>query len=384
MRKRLVSIVSAMALTPALIASPVSAAEVETNPDLEAVVAAGSPGVIGALTVDDQITYEGAGYANIEGKRAATGTEAYRIGSVTKTMVATATLQQVDAGRLDLDASVESYLPGVVPDGEAVTLRNLLQHTSGIPEYTPKMFVTPEGQLDIESYANAQIRPQQLVDFAFAPGEPSQAAPGTFSYSNTNYVLVGMILEKVTGQPVSELLRHNVFLPAGMNSTILRNEDPVIDQPALSGYLVAPGVEEVYDNTRYTPSVFWAAGGVTSTPADVNRFFDALVDGNLISPEMLVEMSTNTVPFAEGSPTSYGLGLMRYDLNCAGSPVTLFGHDGSVFGYGNQAFTTADGSVQSNYVSNTYVALNLEPFNLLIDYTLNQMCGLATAPTQAA
>lgn len=269
-----------------------------------------------------------------------------RLGSVTKTFVATVVLQLVDEGRLSLDRTVERLLPGVVTgagnDGDAITLRDLLQHTSGLYDYTADVF--PEHSA-ATYYAHRwhAYRSAQLVALAMRH-EPA-FPPGTdWEYSNTNYVLAGMIIEKVTGRSWEQEVRDRVLRPLGLRHTDIPGTRPFLPQPhAANHQQFTPDGPMVDTTIPYRPFDLGADGAMTGTARDLNRFFTALVRGRLLEPATLAVMRT-TVPMPRDSDhpagTRSGLGLFFTPLSCGGG---YLGHGGSGFGYLVRAATTTDG-----------------------------------------
>ena len=260
-------------------------------------------------------------------------------------MVATVVLQLVDEGRLGLDDDVRGYLPGLLPYAETVTVRQLLDHTSGLPNHVGTLFA-PSGEeyvRDVQRHRFSSYPPVELV--RIATRQPLLHHPGTaWRYSNTNYVLAGLLVEKVTGRPLEGELRRRIFVPAGMRATSVPQASPVLAGPHLRGYVVRPGRPHL-DATVFHPSVWWAAGSVVSTNADLNRFFRALSDGTLLPPERLAEMRTPGLPEAGG----YALGLMgtAVGAGCVAVPGgVLWGNKGNVFGYRTELWSSADGSRQ--------------------------------------
>ncbi|QFU94721.1 serine hydrolase [Amycolatopsis sp. YIM 10] len=208
-----------------------------------------------------------------------------RIGSNTKTFVATVVLQLVAEDRIGLDHPVEQYLPGAVRGDRRITVRHLLQHTSGLADYLEK--VDP---LDTRwRYRTGD----ELARIAMTL--PSHFDPGAkWEYSNTNYVLAGLLVERVTGTPLATELTRRIITPLGLHSTYypLPGETG-IRGPHPRGYHEVDG--ERIDYTRQDPSWGGAAGAMVSTGQDLNRFFTALLSGRLLPPEQLAEMK-RTVP----------------------------------------------------------------------------------------
>lgn len=262
-----------------------------------------------------------------------------RIGSITKTFVAVVTLQLAAEHRLSLDDTLERWLPGALPYGRSVTVRNLLQQTSGIPDHLSS---ANAGALlaPLVEDPRHHYTPAALV--ASVAGLPQEFPAGTsWGYSNTNYVLLGMIVEKLAGKPLTAVLAERVFRPARLrHSSFPRSAG--MPRGAAHGYLVAgnpvaptPGGKP-YDATHVDPSYTWAAGAIVSTAADVDRFVRALVGGELVPRSALTEME-RTRPIQPG--VGYGLGLLRIETPCG----PLYGHNGMVFGYSSIALASASG-----------------------------------------
>ncbi|GGP83253.1 serine hydrolase domain-containing protein [Saccharothrix coeruleofusca] len=252
----------------------------------------------------------------------------FRIGSVTKTFVSTVVLQLVGEGRVELDAPVGRYLPGLLPDGDRITVRMLLQHTSGLHDYTGSLPSDPVEQLKIR-YKHWE--PAELV--ALSTAKPLNFPPGTrFDYSNTNFAVAGMLIKEVTGRPYDVEVERRVLRPLGLRATFLPGDRPGIPGPHAHSYVRLDG--RVEDITRFNPSVAGAAGSMISTTADLDRFADALLGGELLKPAQLAEMM-ESLPFSEG----YGLGFAAYPMSCG---TTAWGHDGVIFGYSTAVLSTAD------------------------------------------
>ncbi|WP_207211862.1 serine hydrolase domain-containing protein [Promicromonospora panici] len=261
------------------------------------------------------------------------GTEHFRIGSITKTFVATAILQLVDEGSIELDEPIETYLPTVVPNGANVTVRQVLNHTSGLYDYMKgEAWSTNRwrGDARFTTYS-----PDQLLAEAFRH-EP-YFAPGTdFRYSNTNYIVAGKLIEAVTGQPYSTVIEHRILGPLNLAGTSFPGATPSLPEPAVHATAKLENGQTV-DVTEQNVSLDWAAGEMISTTYDLQAFFEALLGGNLISEESLAQMRT-TVPMGMGF--HYGLGLERFDLPCGGP---LWGHGGQLLGYVTYAYRRDDG-----------------------------------------
>jgi D-alanyl-D-alanine carboxypeptidase len=243
----------------------------------------------------------------------------FRIASITKTFVATVVLQLVGEQRVELDAPLSRYLPGLLPHGDPITVRHLLQHTSGLPDHT---FELPE-DAGFRSFT-----PAELV--ALVSDKPLDFEPGTASaYSNTNYVVAGMLIERVTGRSYADAITHRILRPLGLRSTSLPGTRVEIPGPHAHAYLRFE--DQVFDVTEYDPSFIGAAGEMISTTADLNRFVDALLDGRLLRPAQLREMMTTV----EG----LGLGLFTYDVSCG---ARLWGHNGRLTGHSSTVVSSED------------------------------------------
>jgi D-alanyl-D-alanine carboxypeptidase len=274
------------------------------------------------------------GAARLDPYRAAQASDATRVGSITKTFVSTAVLQLVAAGRIGLDEPIGRRLPGVVPNGKAITVRMLLQHTSGLFNYTEDEAFLP----DVIAHPYRAVTPRQVLAVAFA--HPPNFAPGAaWSYSNTNYVVLGLLLEKVTGQPVQTVLDRQIIAPLGLRNTYLAL-DGRWRGPHLHGY-APPGLvgnPDYVDLSRWNPSWGGAAGAMVSNPTDLARFYRALMSGRLLPTAQLRQL---TATVGTGIPgLRYGLGLFSLDTACG----RVWGHDGGIPGYLTQAFTDRTGT----------------------------------------
>ncbi|MHA6624071.1 serine hydrolase domain-containing protein [Pseudonocardia sichuanensis] len=265
---------------------------------------------------------------------AANASGRFRIGSVTKTFVATVVLQLVDEGRLALDDPIARHLPGLVPGGDAITVRQVLDHTSGIYDYAHERDWSTNrwrGEARFRTY-----RPQELLDVAFAT--PPYFAPGQgWHYSNTNYVIAGLLVERLTGQPYGVAITDRILRPLKLNHTTVPGSDPHLPEPHVRAVVEVDGVGMV-DVTEMDPSLDWAAGEMISTTSDLNRFLAALLGGELISGGALAAMRDTVDTGGQGF--RYGLGLQEFDLPCG---VTVVGHGGELLGYLTYAMTTDSG-----------------------------------------
>ncbi|EGX56630.1 beta-lactamase [Streptomyces zinciresistens K42] len=243
----------------------------------------------------------------------------FRAGSVTKTFIATVVLQLAAERRLSLSDTVERHLPGLVRgtggDGRALTLRALLTHTSGLPD-----FAAATG-------AAVPLTPRQAVRVALT-GPP--AAPGAYRYSNTDYVLLGLVIESVTGRSYAAETERRVLAPLGLTGTSFPGSRTSLPAPHGRAY-AADGS----DVTALDPRVAGASGELVTTLADLDRFFAALLGGRLLPPGTLREMLDTRA--ARGS---YGMGLFPVTLPCG---TVVWGHNGRIPGSYVRTAATADG-----------------------------------------
>jgi D-alanyl-D-alanine carboxypeptidase len=338
---------SAIVLAAALVAvvpSPAGAASL--TGDMRAVLRAGAPGVIVFARHGSRTQRLAAGVGDRSHRTPIRVSDRFRIGSVTKTFVAALVLQLVEQGRLSLDDTVERWLPGLVPNGGAITVRHLLSHTSGIFDY-----LNDGDDTVIKPYLGGHLAhvwtERGLV--GVATGHPPNFAPGAkWSYSNTGYVLLGLVVEAVSGDTLASQLSRRLFEPLGLRHSSLDTTGRISGAHA-HGYLRF-GKQPLVDVTPLSPTIAWGAGGIVSTAGDVAQFYRALLGGRVVGADPLRAMET-TVPMG---PTgeSYGLGLWNtrtlgltptFRLRCAAS---AWGHDGDFPGYVTWAFNSRDGSRQ--------------------------------------
>jgi D-alanyl-D-alanine carboxypeptidase len=264
----------------------------------------------------------------------------FRIGSMTKMFVATVVLQLVAEHKVDLDAPIERYLPGVVRgsgnDGRDITVRELLQHTSGLPDYMDYV-----SEQSVITAPLTHYSPQDLLNLALA--HPPLFKPGTGeSYSNTNYVLAGLLIQAVTGHSYGEEIEQRIIEPLGLHDTSVPVDQTALPGTHPQGYAELPASatsaqSASVDVSEFNPSLAYASGAMVSSGADMNRFLGALLQGRLLPPAELRAMQT-TIPTGGGS--GYGLGLESIPLPCGGQ---FWGHDGGILGFETMSGATSDG-----------------------------------------
>ncbi|MEV7036771.1 serine hydrolase domain-containing protein [Amycolatopsis sp. NPDC051061] len=337
------------------------------NAALENVHRAGMPGLFAEVRAGDHVWRGAAGVADVATGRPVTVGLRHRVGSITKTFTAAAVLRQVEVGQLGLDTPIGHYLPRLVPGerGDAITVRMLLDHTSGLAEYLPFAYpslsafpdLAKTGPESFDDHRFTRFEAAELIALGVAApavGTPG-GAPGV--YSNTNYLLLGELLEHVTGTAAEKHITQDVIERAGLRDTGFP-EGTDVDGPhsrlyeAWFGMIDPPRDYSIFDMSWVGP-----AAALVSTVADLNRFFRLLHAGKIVSRSSLEQMR-RTVPVIsqEGKLIDYGLGLHPVE---APGQATFWGHGGTVWGGGALAMIRADGERQ------LAVALNLQRWNRL-------------------
>lgn len=343
MRRIGLKAVALLALTSvALIIGGAAVRSSPARPSPEAVVAAGSPGAL--VLVDDGSSRREAasGLAVLQGRVPLHTGDRFRVGSITKTFVAVIVLQLVDERRLRLGDTVEHWLPGLVPGGGRITVRGLLGHTSGLADYA--------GDAAFVRRTVAQPRrrwtPRELVRIALAEGPV--ARPGErFAYASTNYVLLGLVVERATGTSLERQLRRRIFAPLGLQDTSFA-PGPRIPGRYVHGYApseydgIVGSLATARDRSTVGTSWAWAAGAIVSTASDLSRFLGALLQGRLLPPRLLELM--RPAPGAR-----YGLGLAAFRTPCG----TAIGHTGALLGTVSAAWSSPDGRHRVVAMSNS-------------------------------
>ena len=284
----------------------------------QAMTAAAVPGAIIGIWGPDGTYVRAFGVAD-KTTRAPMKTDFYsRIGSQTKTFTATAVLQLADEGKIGLDDPIAKYIDGV-PQGDKITLRQLARMQSGLFNYSEaKGF-----QQALFADPRRPFTPQELLGFAFS--EPNMFPPGGgFLYCNTNYILLGLVVEKIGGQPLRDYIRDHILTPLGMSHTSFPS-DNAFPEPHAQGYTVQTADGKETTATDWDPSWGWAAGAMISTLEDMHTWAPALATGKLLTPQMQ-EQRLQTVG-SPGMPPQDGYGLGIFNLG------GWIGHNGSLPGY---------------------------------------------------
>ena len=354
-----------------------------------AVTEAGSPGIVVEVRGNDGVWFGAAGYADTATRRRREPGERFRIGSLGKAFTATVVLKLAAERRLSLDDVVDKWLPGVVTgngnDGREITIRQLLNHTSGIAnigganEEMLRRLHTPafrEHRFDV-------VQPEDLV--AQTMRMPPPFAPGAgFGYSNANFVLAGTIIEKVTGRSYAAEVERVITVPLGMTGTYvpgpdesqLRGPHP---HPRQYSRLMNPEIDEIHDATEMTTGWAGAAGAHVSTTGDMCRFIGALAGGTLLPTAqhqaMWATVSTEGSGWLPDFDLRYGLGVFEHTL---ANGVTLRGGGGGIHGSFTWAMATEDGNhVLVSNVNNDWSHLDI--FQVLVEAEFAPAAALAAS-----
>ncbi|MEV7554650.1 serine hydrolase domain-containing protein [Amycolatopsis sp. NPDC089917] len=294
---------------------------------LDQIVASG--GALGAqvrVTDGHQRFSARSGKAELNSNRPVPENGRFRVGSITKTFVSTVLLQLQGEGKFALDAPVVRYLPGLIDS--RITVRQVMQHTSGLYDYTKALPLDPD---EFEQIRYKHWTPQEMLKIS--TDRPLDFDPGTrWSYSNTNYVVAGLLVEKLTGKPYGKAVEQRILKPLHLDGTEVPGDNPDIRGPHAHGYVTVAGKPN--DITRINPSVAWAAGEIISTTRDLDTFGVALAEGKLLKPAQQREITKTTAVSPE-----YGLGLQVQPLPCG---TKVWGHGGGIPGYSSQLLTTPD------------------------------------------
>ena len=324
-------------------ASAESAEKARITTTAQGLVDAGFPAALAAVTKADGSTVGVAvGKGNLETGEAPPLDGEVRIGSNTKTFVAVVTMQLVQEGKITLDEPIETYLPGLLHgegiDGAKITVRQLLQHTSGLPEYTD----TVPGETDIFQIRDNYYSTRDLLDVALS--KPAAFEPGSqFRYTNTNYIVLTLLAEKVTHRPLAEQITQRIIEPLGLAHTYYPGPgEEEIRGTHPHGYHRNTPTENWQDITRMDPSWAGGAGAMISTPSELGTFLQATLNGTLLTQDSINEMKkTVDTSNLSGVPGSgYGLGIFSMPLSCG----TAWGHSGGIPGYTTQNMVGPDGT----------------------------------------
>jgi D-alanyl-D-alanine carboxypeptidase len=323
-----------------------SAAEIQRA--LDDVVTAGAPGALALVRSGDRTLRLTSGYGNLAPQTPIRVSDRTRIGGLSKSFTATVVLQLVGERRLALDDTLERWLPGVISNGAAITVRQLLNHTSGIYDYAGDPTV-------LAPYLSGDLThifdPQFGVQVAAAHG-PLFPPGSALAYSNTNTLLLAMIVERVTGNSFPSELRRRIVKPLGLRDTSYPMSSE-IGGSHVHGYLIFE--EGPFDVTPWSPTLFGAGGAILSNVDDVADFYRALLRKRLVSQRLLKAMKTIDPAATGGVPDAgilgggWGLGLLREEFPCG----EAWGHDSETPGYMTAAWNSKNGNHQVVVVVNS-------------------------------
>ncbi|HVX32488.1 MAG TPA: serine hydrolase domain-containing protein [Solirubrobacterales bacterium] len=337
---RVLSIVAVLALALGAGSAAARTTDAQVLKGLEGLVAApdGPPGAIATLYRDGKLTTLSAGRADVRKAARPRATEHMRIASVAKAFSGAVALNLVRSGQLSLDDTIEKVLPTLPKAWGKVTLRELLGHTSGVPDYTKSQAFVEQA----EKTPRAYVAPKTVI--GWVAEEPLEFKPGTrYEYSNTDNIVVGLMVEAVTKRSYASELRRIVLGPAKLAQTSLPTKVK-IPSPFIHGYVTEAGAEPQDVSEFLNPSGAWASGAIISTPQNLNAFIRADL-GLRFFDQAEQEQQMRWWPGGESSPpgpgkNSAGLALFRYQTRCG----TVYGHTGNFPGYTQFAAATADGS----------------------------------------
>ncbi|WKX72346.1 serine hydrolase [Streptomyces sp. XD-27] len=339
-----------------------------TQAAIDAAVKAGVPGVTAQARDAKGVWKSASGVGDLKTGAPRGKNDRFRVGSITNTFVATVLLQMEAEKRLSLDDTVERHLPGVVTgngnDGSQITVRQLLNHTSGLFDYLAdkeyvETYFLGDGYLQ---HRYDTVTPEKRVKVALSH-EPLFKPGARHAFSHTNDILAALIVEKIGGKPYEKEVRDRIIKPLGLKATSNPGTSVRLPQPSSRGYakLFLSAPDRIDDVTEMNGSQGWGDGDIISSADDLNRFYRALMRGKLLPPRQLKAMKT-TVDNPDFPGSSYGLGIERFTLSCG---TTVWYHDGGAMGSVTLASTTEDGRHQLafNYNSNWGVETGLPVLN---------------------
>lgn len=320
--------IAALAVAGVLLTGAPAPSESELQRAADRLIATSDiPAVITLVEQDGKRTVVASGDAVIGGRQARPD-DRFWVGSITKSFVATVVMQLVAEHKLGLDDRVSTLLPGRLREGRRIRLRNLLNHTSGIPDY---MRLEP-WRSAVARNPRVVISPRRLV--SSAAGLPLEFPPGSqASYSNTNYLVLAEVLTHVTGRPLATLLRQRIFAPLRLEATSYEGGRRTVGGDQLHGYDLSGSPPT--DVSRYGLGGPWADGAIVSNAHDLAVFFVALLQGRLVPPRLVAQME-KIAPNSHGE----GLGLYRLPSPCG---RWFYGHTGGTPGYVTFAAGSRDG-----------------------------------------
>jgi D-alanyl-D-alanine carboxypeptidase len=329
----------------------------ELQDALDELVAApdGPPGAIAVVQIGNRRQVYAAGIGDRNSNRRMRASDHMRVASVAKAFSGAVALSLVDRGVLSLDDTIGELLPGFNPDWDDVTLRQLLNHTSGVPTFT-----TNEDFVErLIAFPRKPVPPRQLVEYV--ADEDLEFDPGSrYAYSNTDNILIGLMVEAASGHSYERELGSRVLGRLGMRASSLP-EGYRMPRPFIHGYEVRPPLPPDDESEIVAAGYTWASGGVVSTPLELNRFARAYAGGALFGGAARAAQLTffpggSSDPPGPGT-NSAGLGIFRYETECG----TLYGHTGNIFGYTQFMAATLDGERSVVVSANAQMSPELDP-----------------------
>jgi D-alanyl-D-alanine carboxypeptidase len=337
----------------------------------------GPPGVVVVVQRGGEPTVHTAGVADVSTGRPPEGDDQMRIASVAKAFSGAVALSLVDQGRLGLDDTVGQHRPDLPEAFHAVTVRQLLQHTSGVPD-----FIRTEGFVEaVTGNLDSPPPPDELLDpIDDLPLDFPSASQ--YAYSNSDNIIIGLIVEAVTGQPYADVLRELVYEPLDLEATSLPVGTEIAD-PALHGYDLDPPAPPEDVTHTLAAGWAWASGGIVSTPEDLNAFIRGYVGGELFDDEVQ-DAQRQFIPGAHSEPmgpgeNSAGLALFRYETPCG----TVYGHTGNTLGYTQFAAASPDGRRSATVAMNLQRTHGEEGYRLEVWKALRRVQELAVCAALA-
>ena len=332
----LIAVLLAVTAPSALASGPL---EAQLQRQLDAIVKAkdGPPGAIVTLRRGARTEVLTAGVADIRTRRAPRLRDHMRIASVAKAFSGAVALRLVARGTLRLDDSIGGLLSDLPAAWSAVTIGQLLNHTSGLPDYTRSAGFRTQ----FAENPGGFVSPRTII--GWVEGDPLRFTPGEqYAYSNTDNIVIGLIAEQVSGTSYASLLRSFVFRPLGLRHTTFPTAT-ALPRPFIHGYVVDGAAPPVDVSTSLSPSGAWASGAIVSTPRDLNTFIRGYLGGRLF-PASVQRRQLRFVPGGRSSPpgpgkNSAGLAVFRYQTKCG----TVYGHTGNFPGYVQFAAASRDG-----------------------------------------
>lgn len=299
---------------------------------------AGPPGAVATLYKGGKLTTISVGRSDVTKAGVPKATDHMRIASIAKAFSGAVALHLVEEGQLTLDGTIGELVGGLPASWSGITVSELLHHTSGLPNYTDSKAFFKHSETDPRGY----VKPRQII--GWVRNEPLEFAAGKkYAYSNTDNIVIGLIVEALTGQSYGEELKRIVFGPAGLNQTSFPIK-PAMPTPFIHGYLPATETEAPQDVTEFlSPSGAWASGAIVSTPSNLNAFIRNDLGlkffGRAQQKEQMDWWSGGESSPPGPGKNSAGLALFRYQTKCG----TVYGHTGNFPGYVQFAAATANG-----------------------------------------